>query len=266
MKNILLLVHQDAGQEARLQAALDVTRAVKGHLRCVDIAQIPVAYVDIQSGAGAAMLLDDEVEREGRNRDELTRRLAGEDVSWNWLDVVGDFVEGISDQGALADLIVLNRSLDGPGPDMRGIVGTILLRTHKLVLAVPESLRRFNVCGRALVAWDDSKAASAALEAAIPLLKLASEARVLHVAKGGKEADAEPVATYLSRHGIKADLKQAYDEQHSVAQVITGEIARWGADWCLMGGYGHNRVRETVFGGVTHEMLGNSTVPLVLSH
>ena len=36
MKNILLLVHDDHGQEARLQAALDITRAVEGHLTCVD--------------------------------------------------------------------------------------------------------------------------------------------------------------------------------------------------------------------------------------
>ena len=29
MKNILLLIHDDPGQEARLQAALDITRAVE---------------------------------------------------------------------------------------------------------------------------------------------------------------------------------------------------------------------------------------------
>lgn len=37
MKTVLLLGHNDAGQEARLQAALDLTRALSGHLICVDI-------------------------------------------------------------------------------------------------------------------------------------------------------------------------------------------------------------------------------------
>ena len=42
MKNILLLVHDDAGQEARFQAALDIGRAVEGHLSCLDVTVIPM--------------------------------------------------------------------------------------------------------------------------------------------------------------------------------------------------------------------------------
>jgi hypothetical protein len=43
MKNILLLVHDDVGQEARLQVALDVTRALTGHLESLDVAQTSVS-------------------------------------------------------------------------------------------------------------------------------------------------------------------------------------------------------------------------------
>lgn len=35
MKNVLLLIHDDDGQEARLQVTLDLTRALDGHLTCV---------------------------------------------------------------------------------------------------------------------------------------------------------------------------------------------------------------------------------------
>jgi hypothetical protein len=38
MKNVLLLVHDDPGQEARVQAALDVVRAIEGHLICLGVA------------------------------------------------------------------------------------------------------------------------------------------------------------------------------------------------------------------------------------
>lgn len=41
MKNILLLVHDDDGQEVRLQAALDLVRALDGHLTCVDVTPRP---------------------------------------------------------------------------------------------------------------------------------------------------------------------------------------------------------------------------------
>ena len=41
MKTVMVLIHDDAGQEARLQCALDVVRAVEGHLVCLDVVQLP---------------------------------------------------------------------------------------------------------------------------------------------------------------------------------------------------------------------------------
>ena len=117
-----------------------------------------------------------------------------------------------------------------------------------------------------LIAWDGSEAVSATMSAAIPLLKLASEVRLFCVERAGTGTDPSEAATYLSRHGIHADLKRAYDLQHSVAKVIDNECERWGAHWCLMGAYGHSRLREALFGGVTRQMLTDSNVPLVLGH
>src|SRR6478609_4988629 len=78
MENILLLVHQDTGQEARLQAALDVTRAVKGHLTCADVSVMPILADDYVGSMGTAMLLEDERTREAENRVAIEARLAGE--------------------------------------------------------------------------------------------------------------------------------------------------------------------------------------------
>ena len=67
MKNILLFVHDDSGQEARFQVALDLTRALGGHLLCLDITYVPPlvgsGYYD--DGYVMANLLVEESEREG---------------------------------------------------------------------------------------------------------------------------------------------------------------------------------------------------------
>jgi len=68
MKNILLLVHDDEGQEARLQAALDLTRALDGHLSCIDMTVMPVIVGDYYAGGDTAILLGEEREREGSDR------------------------------------------------------------------------------------------------------------------------------------------------------------------------------------------------------
>src|SRR5687768_1972067 len=76
MKNILLLVHDDAGQEARFQAALDITRAVGGHLTCLDVAIPPVVSGELYVFSAEAVLLADERERQAANRQRLQDRLS----------------------------------------------------------------------------------------------------------------------------------------------------------------------------------------------
>lgn len=73
VRNVLLLVHQDAGQEARLRAALDVTRAISGHLTRLDMTSPPLVYD--QGMAMAPAVLIDEADEETANKVELRQRL-----------------------------------------------------------------------------------------------------------------------------------------------------------------------------------------------
>ena len=143
MKEILLLVHDDEGQDARLRAALDLARGLDGHLACVDVSLFPVLAGDYYPGDGVAqaVLLTEEETREARNKAVLETRLAKEGVAWAWADVTGDFAEAVCQAATLADIIVLNRKLDRfPYPDMRGLAGDVLTRARTPVLAVPDSL------------------------------------------------------------------------------------------------------------------------------
>ncbi|MFD1104205.1 hypothetical protein [Sphingobium olei] len=123
MKNILLLIHDDEGQEARLQAALDLTRALNGHLSCIDVTMVPSIAGDYD-GIGSAMLLGDERDREAANKASLEARLVSEDVVWSWSDVTGFAAEAVIEAAALADLIILNRKLDLPPPS--GPIGLLV--------------------------------------------------------------------------------------------------------------------------------------------
>lgn len=266
MKNILLLVHDDDGQEARLQAALDLTRALEGHLSCIDITPYPVIAGDLYVGVGESAILSDERESEARNKAVLTARLSHEDVSWDWKDATGEMANCVLDAAALADLIVLNRQLDDyPLPDMRTIVSRVVMQARVPVVAVPEDAKGFPVAGRALIAWDGQGAAIATVRACVPLLRLASEVAIFMARDGAKGVEPGEAAAYLSRHGIHASLRTIDDGLHAPDKLIAEEAQRWGADYVVMGAYSHGRLMET-FGGVTRRMLGNSTLPLVLGH
>jgi nucleotide-binding universal stress UspA family protein len=266
MKNILLLVHSDEGQEARLQAALDLTRALEGHLTCLDVVQFPVFGPDYFPTPGQAFLLEDERVAEADNRTGLEARLRFEDVSWNMVESIGDIADCVSQASGLADVIVLNRKLDVfSSVNMLGVATSVALRSGKPIVAVSESARGFDAAGAALVAWDGSKPAMAALEAAVPLLRLARTVEIFE-AGDGRPNRAEEAAAYLSRYDIHPTITRGASTELEVAEQIQQACAAAGAGYCVMGAFGHSPLRETLLGGVTRAMLTTSEIPLFLAH
>ncbi|MDF0543886.1 universal stress protein [Sphingobium sp. H39-3-25] len=267
MKNILLLVHDDAGQEARFQTALDITRALEGHLTCLDVAQVQVIAGDYSGGAATAMLMADEREREAANRVTLEARLAHEGVPWDWIESSGGLAECVTRAAGLADLIVVNRKLDVfPEPDMRGVTASIAVRSGTPVVAVPDNVRSLDVTGRALIAWDGSDPVMATMRACVPLLKLAEAIQLLTIDDGGEGVPAEEAAAYLSRHDIHATIRRVAGKHRHADDIIAEECAASEARYCLMGAFSHNRLVEALFGGVTRRMLSTSKLPLILGH
>ena len=265
MKNILLLAHGDDGQEARLQVALDIARSLNGHLRCLDVSILPHIAGDFYGAT--AMILADEKERESANRTVLEKRLQSEDVSWDWTDVIGELGECLAREAALADLIVVNRGLDTIlSPDMRHVATSLLHDAKTPVLAVPETAASLDVKGHALVAWDGSDAAGAALRAATPLLVLAETITVVEIGKPCGDASAEEAAVYLSRHGGKVSVDLLPERSADVGDRLLAEARNRRANYIVMGGYGHNRMREALLGGVTRTLLRETRVPLFLAH
>uniref|UniRef100_UPI0035CB26C0 universal stress protein n=1 Tax=uncultured Sphingomonas sp. TaxID=158754 RepID=UPI0035CB26C0 len=266
MKNVLLLVHDDAGQEARLQVALDITRAIRGHLTCLDVA-IMVQIAGDYDGVCGALLLDDERTRESANRLALEARLDAEAIGYTWVDAVGTLASCVRDAARLADLIVLNRRLDSfHSSDLQQAIGEIIVKSGTAVVAVPERARAFAAGGNALVAWNGSLAAIAALRAAVPLLALARTVTLLTVQDRAPAAAPGEAAAYLARHNIAPLTATVVADGRSVADALLAEIAARDAGYLVMGGFGHSRLREAIFGGVTRQMLESCPVPLVLAH
>ena len=80
------------------------------------------------------------------------------------------------------------------------------------------------------------------------------------------ETPAEEAAAYLSRHGIHADIARLSPSMLTVAEEIIAEAALNGADYIVMGGFGHSRMVEALVGGVSREMLARSPIPVVMKH
>lgn len=267
MKNVLvLLAHDDDGQEGRLQVALDVTRALAGHLTCLHVVTAPLVISDYAPGSEEAAQAIHARERSAANAALLRERLQREDVQWDMREATGDIGSALEKASDLADVIVVSSRGETSGAAaLRSAAAFVIARSDRLVLAVPPGCNRLDLQGRALIAWDGSREANDALRAALPLLRLASGVTLFEVRSAHDAFAAEDAAGYLSRHGIHPAI---IEEQASgpVTDAILSRAANAGVAYVVMGAFGHSRVIEALFGGVTVGMLDKSQRPLALAH
>jgi nucleotide-binding universal stress UspA family protein len=74
------------------------------------------------------------------------------------------------------------------------------------------------------------------------------------------------IARHLARHDLNVDLMRIVTGETDVANTILSYAADVSADFIVMGGYGHSRLREFILGGVTRGLLSSMTIPTLLSH
>lgn len=265
MKNVLVLLHDDTGQEARLQAALDLTRALSGHLTCLDVVVPPVVIGDFYEVAGGAMAMEYVREREADNRDAVEARLQQEDVSWSISDRIGAPGRALRNAADLADIIVVSLPGGKDGGDFQQIVGELAVKSNRPVLAVPPGCRALDVAGAALVGWDGSHEASQALRQAVPILQHAGSVTLLDVNHPAGDASVDEAASYLSRHGIRAEVVTREADGNPISDVILNEGHAIHAAYVVIGAYGVPRPIEAIFGGVTAGMLLKSDLPVLLA-
>lgn len=271
MKSVLVYANPDSGLEARLQAALDVTRQFGGHLTCLQVTPYDAFIMgDPFGGVYALPTVIEQVNRTAEeHRARTEERLRGEGLAWDWLRFDGAPAQLIVDRARLADLIVL--SLPGgeagrPAESAQAIAADVLVHARAPVLAVPEGARAFAGTGTALVAWDGSLEASHALRLNRPMLERASAVHVVIVTEGYSEYPATDACRYLGHYGIEAELHEWPREGRSTAEALLDAAAALSASYIVMGAYGHTRLREAVLGGATRDMLHKSPVPLLMAH
>ncbi|MCO4092921.1 MAG: universal stress protein [Sphingorhabdus sp.] len=274
MKSVLLHINDDDGLEARMQVALDIVRATGGHLTCLHVT--PIQTFVGADGFGAAYAAGELIaaleRKEMLARGQIETQLAAEGVSWSILQETADPAVSLLNHSGLSDIIVLSspRKAKGQGATF-GVIGDVVIKSRTPVLAVPDSSRSFDINGTAVVAWNGSIESANAIRLAVPMLTLASEIHIVTVEEEKEDANYLPstaASEYLSRHGLTSTLHAIplQSASGSSAEVLVGKTVKLGADYLVMGAYGHSRIAQYFFGGVTRFMLRDAPFPLLIAH
>ena len=146
-----------------------------------------------------------------------------------------------------------------------------MFRSGRPVLVVPEIAKATLSPEHISIAWDGGLEAARAVGYSLGML---AEAKAVHIVmvdpvSGEQGHGAEPgadLATYLARHGVNAIVDRVASSGRPVSDVLTGHATDNDCGMIVMGAYGHSRLRERIFGGVTQSMLARITIPLLMAH
>ncbi|MFA6157563.1 universal stress protein [Mesorhizobium sp.] len=203
----------------------------------------------------------------------VTALLAGRGLS---ADIDSEYPEAewadetIGRRARYADITILGPELLAGETLKNKAIEGVLFSSGRPLLLVPQGSRPTLKPKRVLVAWDSRLEASRAVRESIDLLAAAEDVHLALVdpVEGEAQHGAEPgadIAAYLARHGVKVTVDRLPSGNHSVAEVLRQHAVDIAADLMVMGAYGHSRLRERIFGGVTRSMLEKQSLPILMA-
>ena len=225
---------------------------------------IPASLIDSQraanetAAAGAIATFDAAAKRAG--------------VSFETRTVTAGLAGAADRFGAMArrfDLSVVAQGEPDKAAPEELIAEGALFGSGRPVVVVPYIQKSGVKLDRVMVAWDASRNAARAVADAMPFLHKAKAIEVVIVASERPKSDEIPgadIGHHLARHGLKVEVKRIVAAGTDVADTILSHAADTSADFIVMGGYGHSRLREFILGGATRGILSSMTIPVLMSH
>jgi nucleotide-binding universal stress UspA family protein len=214
---------------------------------------------------------DAEVSRQEKNlRDSFEKAASSGGLQAEWRSVRHLVAEDMVVHARYADLTIVGRP-ESAGRDAipLDLPQTLVLASGRPVLLLPPEPPP-SAGRRVLVGWNAGREATRAVGDALPFLAGAEAVELLvvdherHPADHGEEPGAD-IARHLARHGVRVDVRRMASGGEDVGRLIFSRASAFGADLVVMGAYGHSRLTELVFGGVTRTALHEAKLPVLMS-
>jgi nucleotide-binding universal stress UspA family protein len=287
MKSILVPATGADTDRTSLRTALKIARDFSAH---IDVLHVRLDAVDVAvktaSGEGGPLVehLIQQLEQDAREREERARRtfedfcrrenLTLVDAPGNepttgpsaqWHVATGDEASMVASHGMVADLVICARSPDAHFTT-RLILESALLNTGRPLL-IPSAVGKPAdfAGGTVAIAWKPTPQAARAVAAAMPLLMRAKDIVVMTVEEESAPWQMDGLVRNLAWHGLAVTAERLTAKRRDPAKTLLDSASKT-ASLLIMGGYGHSRIREWVFGGFTQQVLAAAPLAVLMAH
>jgi nucleotide-binding universal stress UspA family protein len=261
--SLLAYVEADAMPEHRVRLAAGLAGTFNATLIGLSALANPPPMV-----ADPAVM--DELRERLAHQGDLFRRIAGADRhKLEWRAILDFPAQALAGVARIADLVIIGQS-KAPVNVYRGLnPGHAVLTAGRPTLVVPDGVGALRA-EHVVIGWKDTREARRAVRDALPFLQRATRVTIVESCPLGEDQTAlarlDDVARYLSYHRVDTGSRVMLEQRGSGAEQLIRIAQEDGADLLVTGAYGHSRLGEWMFGGMTWELLATSPICCLMSH
>jgi nucleotide-binding universal stress UspA family protein len=285
IKTVLVPATGTDADDAMFTTALSVARRFTAHLDVlhvrVDAAEAAGALVADVSGAMVSANLIDRLEEEGAETEAKARKSFDafcqreqlvidaapsnpQAIAASWHHETGREASWFATYARTSDLLVVGRPAGERGVLPETLEAALFDSGRPLLIPGSTPLAMDTIA----IAWKPTREAARAVAAAMPFLTAAKRVVILTVAEDDEtdRRDTARLVVALRRHDIAAEAHHIEPGRGGAADMLLGTASEIGAGLLVMGGYGHSRLREFVFGGVTEHVIRDAALAVLMAH
>jgi len=273
-KTLMVHLELNGDNEGVLKVAGELAERFDARVIGIAACQPAQALVGEGFGAGEA-ITQDWIEMEkglaaagDQFRMALQRRARS--VEWRSTISYGSLADYIAGESRAADLIITGRDLGTNLFDesRRVKLGDLVMHAGRPILIVPQGVTAIAM-RHVTVGWKETREARRAAADALPLLQAARHVTVLEVTSQHDRTTAQvrvgDVAAWLKQYQVQAGAEVVV-ASGTEASCLHAALLDRKCDLLVAGGFGHNRLSEWVFGGVTADVLLDPGFCVLVSH
>jgi len=281
----VLILHTTDEPFDSIEAALNLSRTWKAHIEVIvlsePIAASRIATVGIGNVSRDVGTLSDFAVTEQRLEDiRQYTKAKSIAVSLAHHYTNEDEIQKLLSKPALyADMVIMSHWNTLTGGLHKHCLDMMLMQFKKPVFI---TTRRFNktsiTMDKVAIAWLENTHSMRAVQAALPLLKLANESHLIHICDNQENekkranvnngnADLSAITMYLKNHSVTINITKAPTGGRFESHALIDTIRATNPDLLIMGAFGHSHIREKLFHGNTYDILENiADTNLLLTH
>jgi nucleotide-binding universal stress UspA family protein len=269
IKDILVHVDTSPACAERVRLTMYLAHRFGAFVTGVFVLPSPAMLIPPDSGTAALTIatylaeLEQAAAETGR---EFLDSLHGDGLEGTWHLEHGQAAFNITRRARPMDLVVLGQH----NPDLPTVLTVpedVVLSCGLPVIIVPFAGQFDSVGENAAIAWNSSRESARSVHDALPLIIPQRKVTVVSI---NPEPDDEEIrddlVCHLARQGFDTQVESHVTKRFSPAELILSRVVDNSHDLVVMGAYGHSRLRETILGGMTRDILRSMTVPVLMAH